>query len=319
MYNESQKLKFINSLAKDESYRNSVKSHFVKIEKYERDIWKQDLSTVTPEMLTSAISEILSSCMRNSTVKFMTSAYKKYVTWCINSGLPSNPDLLSIKGNMDASGDKLSNKMVSSPSHLKEILDDESLFRPTSEKTVDVIHKGVLWLAFSGIELNDAIKLTSENIFFKHNLIYTKMGLHPIYQESINELEILCKNKVFNYHHPLYSTVRDRYDGEEILRGFSKSNTHYIQQDIAHRFCQGQPYEFTYKSIYLSGEFYRMYQKELYGMPVNFIDLISKDLIKRSMLSDGLQAKSIPERKFINNKHKEYLRDYIRWKEVFNL
>lgn len=319
MYNESQKLKFINSLIKDGGYRNAITSHFAKIEKYERDVWKQDVATVTPEMLNSAVSEVLSNHIRNTTSAFMISAYKKYVTWCIQSGLPANPDLLNMKGNVGTSGVGLINKMVSSPSHLKEVLDNKQLFTPTSEKTVDIVLKGALWLAFSGVELQEAVNLTSENVLFKLCIIYTKHGLHPIYPEATKELLVLCKDEKFNYHHPLYSIYRDRHKGEEILRGFNKLSAHYIQQQLASKFCDDQPYEFTYNSIYLSGEFYRMYQKESCGMPINFIDLINKDIIKRLMLPDGLQKKSVSIRRFINNKHRDYLRDYNRWKETFNL
>ena len=72
----------------------------------------------------------------------------------------------------------------------------------------------------------------------------------------------------------------------------------------------------SYKRVYLSGMFYRKYETEMAGIPVDFDDEAAKFIAGKTYKFDSC-------RKSTNHKLREisqsYNDDYQRWKLVFNL
>lgn len=208
-------------------------------------------------------------------------------------------------------------KLVASPMHLQDILDNHSDLDATSEKTIDLIYKGALWLSFSGITVEQAVKMTSADIDIKRRIALTDIKAHHLYNESIDVLGLLCKMNAFTYNHPLYKTKRKRYDGEEILRGFVKITPYYFMQNLSFHFNEHKEYWLTYNSVYMSGMFYRTYQKECIDGCIDLTELISTDLIRRKLTDKTVNVD--PIRRYTLQRYRFYLKEYQKWKDIFKL
>lgn len=308
MYNEELKKEFITSYTDNIRTAESFVSAFNRSEKYEEELG-MDISAMPKDELEAVLKEILGIRERSQIAK--KSLYRMYIEWCIENNIPgARDDIFHIKTN---SADKMRKIMIPNPRKLQYFLD--SVCEPETEQTSDDIVRCGLWFAFSGIDTKDACNIEKKDIDF-NNLVISYRGMYlPIYREAIPSFRNCAELLDFRDKNPRYKNIinRERVPGTTLLRGYRGVYDYKaLQKTINRKKRQNKTdnINLSYTSVFLSGIFYRAYEDETAGLPVNFFDVAEFWSMDKPYKNDRAKIK---------RKAREYKRDYIVWKEAFNL
>ncbi|MCM1222383.1 MAG: hypothetical protein NC548_48740 [Lachnospiraceae bacterium] len=316
MYNESQKIKFIKSYTSSINTANVATVIFNAFEKYETS-WQADLCSKEKDVLQPIVDEIAGLRSRS---KWMTiTILKEYVKWCLVMKVPNACDgMLQV----DAIGlDKVRRQMVSSPLHLQRYLD--VLFDAESEETIDNIYRCYFWMAYGGIDEGDAILVRSRDVNFNEMAIYYKNTSVPIYRESLSAFRNAVSLTSFLYKHPNYSKPirRERIEGDILMRGIkAETKILTIRSTLSKQSIQAiksgkTDMQLSFSRAYLSGLFFRMYERERAGVPIDFSEAAVHAMEGKNYTLSG-RAK-IEHRQ--NRIERDYMEDYQRWKLAFSI
>lgn len=303
MYNEDRKMRFIENTRSSAVFGKSI---FRTTEPYEEEAGK-DLCELPTEVLQDIADSNFGTRTRSvdSTIAFLRS----YVTWCKEQDYPTCDGVYGVKTQLDA---KMRRYMVASPKHLQAMLD--KAFLPVESNTVDCIYRCYLWMAFSGVEESETFEVKVNEVDFDSMLIEHEGKSFELYRESIPAFRLACTATEFEYQHPSYTQKRNRFPGEFLMRGIRseklKSNT---VKSIVQKAFKAGGVELTYNKIRLSGVFYRAYEAERMGEPVNFDDLITEHITKMG----STYHKNYTRGKVANILKRDFSDDYACWKAAF--
>lgn len=304
MYNEGRKIRFLEETRSSAGFGRSV---FRTTEPYEEEAEK-DLCELSTEVLQDIANSNFGTRTRSmdSTIAFLRS----YVTWCKEQNYQTCDGVYGVKTQLDA---KMKRYMVASPKHLQAMID--KAFLPVESNTVDCIYRCYLWMAFSGIEESETFEVKVDEVDFVSMLIIHGGKSFELYREAIPAFRLGCEATEFEYQHPKYTQKRDRFPGEHLMRGIRseklKSNT---VKSIVQKAFKAGGVELTYNKIRLSGVFYRAYEAERVGKPVDFDDLIAEHIIKMG----STYHKSYTRSKVANLLKRDLFNDYACWKAAFS-
>jgi len=316
MYNEEQKVSFIKSYTGSLNTANVATTIFNALEKYEAN-WQADFCTKSKDELQPVIDEIVG--LRTKSQWMTLIILKEYVKWCIAMKVPGACDGML---HVEAVGlDKIRHQMVSSPLHLQKYLDE--LFDPESEETIDNIYRCYFWMAYGGIDEEDTILITKEDINFEQMTITYKEPNVPIYREAIPAFRNAVSLTSFLYKHPNYSKTirRDRIGGNTIMRGIkAETKTFTMRTTLSKRNIKAVEEGLTdlrlsFYRVRMSGLFYRIYERERAGIPVDFSEAAMRAMAGKEYSIKGrikLEHKQ-------NRMERDYMEDYQRWKLAFSI
>lgn len=322
MYNSELKEQFISEFSTSIGRRNAAMVMFNALEPYE-EAWGADLCTRSTEELQPVVSEIVG--FRTSSKKLRLTILREYVNWCLEKKVPGACDGLLLIEKIGL--EKLKRQTVANPQHLQRYLD--CICDKENEKTVDNIYRCFYWLAYSGIKENLVMDVAVSDVDLEEMVIRFDGAEYPIYREAIGAFKNCVSLTQFRYKHPNYNAntevFRDRASGEMLLRGFStpKSITAFrvemsrkakepkYREDFAD---DSLDLKLSFYRVWLSGLFYRTYEAERAGMPVDFMAAAIE-------FTDGKTYKL--GRNLIGAKHRQiandYFKDYSRWKEAYSI
>ncbi len=316
MYNEELKTKFIRSYTQSIHTANVATTIFTVMSVYEEG-WQADLCTKSAEELQPVIDEIMA--LRSRSQWMAMTILKEYVKWCILMKVPG-----ACKGmlNITAVGlDKVRRQMVSSPLHLQRYLD--SLFDREQEETVDNIYRCYYWMAFGGIKEEDTLLIKASDVDFSEMCVRYKNTDIPIYREALPAFHNTAELTSFLYKHPHYTKPirRNRIEGDILMRGI-KANTKIltIRAVLSKRskFAVEQrktDLQLSFYRVWMSGLFYRMYERERAGIPVDFSEAAANFMEGKTYHVTG----RIKVKHKQNQKERDYMEDYQRWKLAFSI
>ena len=240
---------------------------------------------------------------------------RRYIKWCIDTDVEGACNaVLTI--NIDGV-EAMAMRTVTSPTQLNNHI---NIVLPNNNvATVMDIYRTFLWLGFSGIDLDDAFKIKTDEIDFE-NMEIVHDGIHyPIYNESTASLyrcaklntlyKLTGKTKVYKEHL--------RAGGDLLLRGFSQPDHGNIRREIVRR--TSRLYEdgvisrrVNYDDAWKSGVFYRAFMNEIAGVKPSFYDVVKR-------LADKLHGADNSKIKgdYIRKKRRELKNDYEIWKLTF--
>ena len=326
MYNEKVKREFLASYTHKKSTSAFITQVFNWFEPYE-NVWGLDLSQQTTDVLQPVVNELTG--VREKSTELIIIILKEYVKWCARNGYEVSKGIFDVRINTI---DKIQNQMVASPLHLKAILDDEkSNFDSLEKETVDITYRVFLWMAFAGLEDKDAVRVTSDDVDLDNLKINFEGHSYEIYKECKEDFEKACKLTAFNYEHPHYVTCRLRAEGNVIMRGFRSPtvdlktirpiiNKKFSENDMDNRQdTNRQKSRISYKRIYLSGIFYRAYEQERAGLPVDFSNIIALEIDRKEKIKKYTTTKTRTLTTISNRMKREYLADYEKWKCAFTM
>lgn len=320
MYNESQKKRFISSYTSSNKTATLITQIFNWFQPYE-ELWGKDLSQQETELLQPAINNMTG--VRIKSTELVLIILKEYVKWCGRNGYEISDGIFNVR--IDTI-DKIQNQMVASPLHLKRVLND--YFKLPEEETVDVIYRVFLWMAFAGLDDKDAIQVTAEDVDLNNLIIRFKGRNYELYKECREDFEKACSLTDFYYEHrePYYTTRRNRASGNLIMRGIRSSSVDLktIRPIINKRFSQKNKddkqksnRQFSYRKIYLSGIFFREYERERAGYGLDFSTVIAEDIARKEQTKKYTVTKTRTLTTIANTMQREYLADYEKWKCAF--
>lgn len=316
MYNAELKSRFVKDYTKSINTANVATTVFEAFEPYETS-WNADLCTRDREELQPAIDDILA--LRSRSQWMSLTILKEYVKWCIAMKVPDACDGML---NIEAAGlAKVRRQMVSSPLHLQRVLDE--VFDKESEETIDVTYRCYYWMAFGGIKEDDTLLVRASDIDFANMEIVYQDTHVPLYREALPAFHKAVELNSFCYKNPNYSRTitRDRVSGDTLMRGIravkktatlrsilSKKSAKAIEDGLTQQ-------QLSFYRVWMSGLFYRMYDRERAGIPVDFSEAATDFVADRTYVLNGrikLEHKQ-------NRIEKNYMEDYQRWKLAFSI
>ena len=312
MYNADLKNRFLDNYSA--STMLAVRRLFDRFEPYELR-WNADLCTRTESELQEPLDQFLEKCSAKSRA-VQLSRLRAYARWCMENRVPGACDgLLTVKPKIFQSAKKTK---VSGPAHLQACLD--KLYDPEEEDSVDLIYRGYFWLAFSGLPEEYVLEITSSALDFRHMTILYDGKRYPLYRESLLTFHKLAELKTMRDIHSNYTTenipVFDRVPGDQLLRGvrslgtlnsirsrISGTTSDYYKKDSSFP-------QIGYARVWKSGFFYRLYEQERSGYPINF------KVASKQLFADRKPANTDELYEGYPGQLQE---DYLNWKFTFQI
>ena len=306
MLNEERKLRFFKEYGTSATYKNVVANLITKIAKYEDEVNK-DIAEFDEDTMSRVLKE--HAGFRAKNIRYSRQMIRAYVLWCKQNGYKTTKAIFTASAEPC---DRIREEMVSSPTHLKSVLN--IYFEPSKEETVDVVYRTYLWLAFIGLPVDHAIEITKGCIDLGQKTITYNGSEYSIYDEAMTDISAAYMLDEF-WFKSVNVKKRKRVGGKRILRGFSESIDKKALQTLIARKTKDRapnsPHP-TYTGFYISGIFYRQYLRELDGDDISFEDVIQCE-IDKGMLSVAAN------RSAHNQTVRDYCEDYQNWKKAFSL
>lgn len=324
MYNAEIKTRFVTEFTTSVARRSAAIILFNTLEPYEQ-AWGADICTRHTEDLNPVLSEAVG--FRSSSKKLRISILQSYVRWCISQNVPGVcDDVLHIE---DLGIGKLKRQTVANPRHLQRYLD--CICDKESDETVDCIYRCFYWLAYGGMNADDVLSVKASDVDLDEMLVRFNGNEYPIYREAIHAFKNCKELTQFRYKHPNYADDKQRYKdrapGDMLLRGISEPKSlDAMRVDMSRRGAklskskdaaqldESLNLKLSFYRVWLSGIFYRMYEAERAGMPVDFMGVAAQFM-------DGKTYNLEKSRNLIGAKQRQvaagYLEDYNRWKEAY--
>lgn len=311
MYNEELKRKFINEYTDSQKTKISLEYIFKSTEPYEEK-WGDDVCTRTASELQELVDNLSGTRLDLQSSKIIT--LKSYIKWCVRNNVEGARDEWS---QIQSTGlGKIEKSMVSFPGHLQKCLNE--LYREESMQTNDDVHRCFYWLAYAGMKEEDIFEVKNENIDLINLMVNYKNEAYPIYKEALPCIRNCMELDSFRYIHPLYSSNRDiwkpRVPGNTLIRGTRGNYT--IKSFRSHlstriKDSNGTAQNLCYIRVWRSGMFYRIYEQDMLGYPIDFTEMA--ETLTTGITSDDPRKVIYQKSKMIKSLHQ----DYLRWKEAF--
>lgn len=315
MYNEELKTKFVRGYTNSISTAEVCQTIFNAFEQYEVE-WGADLCTRSTEELQPVVDGLVGFRARSKWMRLII--LKDYVKWCIGMKVPGARDgMLKIE---TVGLEKVKHQTVASPLHLQRYLD--SICEPESEETTDNIYRCFYWLAYGGVAEEDILSIKCSDVDLNNMVVRYNDTEVPIYREALPAFKNCVKLTQFVYKHPNYDKLvyKDRADGDTLVRGIrSAPSIKAMRVELSRRskakMDEGKTdLKLSYFRVWISGLFYRMYERERAGMPVDFSAAAAQFMEGKTYKLD--RGRNTPEAKK-RQLTRDYLEDYERWKLAF--
>lgn len=319
MYNNELKTKFIGDYTQSINTANVATTVFTAMEPFE-EAWQADLCTKSTEELQPVIDQVVA--LRTGSQWMSLTILKEYVRWCMAMRVPGACDgMLHITA---AGLNKVRHQTVSSPLHLQQYLD--AVFSKEEDGTVDNLYRCYYWMAYGGIQYDDVLLVKVSDVNFPEMCIRYGDTSVPIYREALPAFHNAVELTSFLYRHPKYAKPirRDRVPGDTLIRGYreitTQSQASNLRSKMSHLSTdavkQGKTeLQLSFYRVWISGLFYRMYERERAGLPVDFTSVAASLMADKTYIIKG--------RTKIEHRHRQrgrdYMEDYQRWKLAFSI
>lgn len=330
LYNEMRKRAFLSAKAREAGSNNVLLSLFERIAEHECR-YERDFAEMDESQRSKTVSEVAG--LSRKTIYAAESTLREYVRWCSERGYAISGEPETIRADIT---ERIRRSMVYSPADLLTTL--QSVFPEPDIHGIHAVYRSYLWLAFAGLEEQEAIRLTPEHLHFNKmeiRLPGANFSSYPIYAEAAEDfkkacaMEQICENKGKKNISLIW---KDRAPGNLILRGkmtdkpleeVLKTSIRPLVSRAFARAAQTAPAnvrtELSYRRAYMSGVFYREWLAEKEGFEANFIKYARVDFDNRNRISGYKLNDRYNENHVISVLRKSYEDDYRRWKEAFRL
>ena len=313
MYNADQKTRFVSQFSESIAMRNFAMLVFNASEPYE-ERYGRDVYAMNAEEIRPVIDQIAGMRARSSHKPMYV--LREYVKWCRENGIPDVSN--AVFEITDAGEEKLRRRTVRNPRHLQTYLD--FICEPESENTFDNTIRAYFWLAYAGMEKEDILRLRVTDVYLAGMRVVFNGKEYPLHNLAMPSVRNCATLTQFAYKHPNYAKVcvRDRAPGDTLIRGFrSTPSQNYMDVLLSTRSRKaragGLDMDLNYYSVWLSGVFYRMYEEEQGGLPVDFTSIVRE---KRGGVPYNLSSTRNTQEAKIADVARAYRADYDRWKQT---
>lgn len=275
--------------------------------KYDKDVCLIDDVVILQEIFNN-----MSGVTSNSIYTAKT-CLKRYCVWCVNHDIDG---AVNIVDNLKIENvDKFKSTMIKNPFYLQEFLDD--VFDKEDENTIDNVYRCIYWLAYAGLGNDDIVLIKSDDVDFDTmSVVYNKES-YPLYGEGVRAFKKCLYLTQFKVIHPRYEIQCDRVVGNQLLRGVrSDLYISTAKTAISRKLSSGHSFvKLTIDKARTSGFYYRLYEQEKYGVPIEFRTIAKKQM---SQKEHNFNSKYTWNR--VESTMASRLKDdYYKWKAAFNL
>lgn len=313
--NEERKSKFISDSNTDQSNREWIAAMFRFIAAAEDEFGK-DLAEMTAEETSRALAS-------SSVVSFMTLTTRiplviRYKKWCAENGFKSvQVSQNEIHVDLSAS---IRESMVCSPKMLSDVI--RKAFQINNENSSKYVYRAYLWLGFSGMYAEDAVRVCEEDIDFRQRTVFFGNRWYKFPEEALEDIR--AAGRITEFVRPDDNgniKTFPRTDGRQILRGRKLKKVlddkRYIRATlnsaVTSNMTQAGYSGLSFNRVRKSGIFYEALCREVRGIPVNFYEVGHDDYIHTGKKETAGQTKQKILRRIILN----YENDYRAWKLAF--
>lgn len=316
MYNKELKTQFVKSYTTSVNTAKVCELIFNLFEPHER-MWDADLCTRGTEDLQPVVDTIVGLRARSRFSRLII--LKDYVKWCMSvASVPNACDgMLKIT---TVGLDKMRQQTIASPLHLQKYLN--AIYAPESDKSTDNIYRCYYWLAYGGVAEGDILQIKCSDVDLGNMVVHYKETEIPIYREAIAAFKNCVELTQFVYNHPNYTKTvwKERVAGDTLVRGVrSKLSLNSLRVEISRRAKLHEKetgLRLSYFRAWISGVFYRAYERELIGETPDFSAVaLTRMEGKTYKFESGRNTLESKKRKVA----KDYKEDYQRWKLAFKI
>lgn len=311
-------------------------------QRFEKE-WGIDCSVADTEQLQILVNHILRH--RRFDPGVVPDTLSKYAAWRKKKKLPSGN---AIRHVVIDPAIKVRRGMVYSPTHLSDTLN--TVFPPTQEDTTDILYCAYLWLAFSGLEEEQAMRVKSQDLNFDISAICIDGEKFPIYPDSLDAFYDSVRVEQFTVFRTKDGKRKPvdylREPGDELLRG-KQNNRGKItagkivtsfRPTISRRFAEIEafdqsmgivrdiPYEISYDRVYLSGIYYRALKwEQAHHEPYSFTREAEKRLAAKYALNPeqfdswSEERRAANNSRYINRVKQKMREEFLIWKQAFTM
>lgn len=325
MYNETWKRGYLAELSPTRV--RSCELMFEILEPYEED-YQADVCTWSAKIAAPVLTEVVRGVRARSQLTRLI-LLRGYVRWMMASGYPGAVD--DIIG-IDTLGlEVVRKKSVPNPVKFHEYLN--SVFDPEDENTIDNVYRCYYWLGYLGFKPENTLLVKCKDVDLERGILTFNDKQYPIYAEALKAFKYASQSGSFLFKHPRYAkfSSRDRLPGDTLIRGIKKgdNDTGYttsvlnVELSRHHKAATENPKNgvvpevaMSYYRAWLSGLFFRMYEKECRGFPVNFTEDAERYMEGKTYNFDtGWRTKDVKLKQITS----DYAEDYRRWKVAWSI
>lgn len=303
MYNTEQKTRFVKSYTESVAVREEALKLFNALGPCE-ERRGADICTFDGEELRLAAAAVMGT--RNRSRYMRMTLLHEYGRWCTENGIPGSTDAL--QNLTDVGIERIRQTTIRNPKHLQSWLD--LICEPESSRSSDNTVRAFAWLCYAGLSQEEAVTVRSSEVDFRSQIIRHNGREYPVYRESLPAMHN-CVELTSFYHR--------RISGDLLLRGIRGSPTpKSFRVTVSKRknALVGTPLDgmdVSFNRIWLSGLFYRMYEDEQAGIPVDFTKAADAQLY--DLPARSTREGAVPEKRR-KDLIREYKIDYERWKQT---
>lgn len=314
MYNEEQKIRFIEENAKLHSVKAEWTATFNRLSGFE-EAKQKDISCFTVDEITETLNEIIGVHIGTFNNKFYF--IKKYVDWCVKNNTPNvNAEILTMRREVTGHYDITS---LQNPRDLQEFLN--AVFEPEEEMRCTNIYRVYCWMAYAGMPKEDIVKIRNKDVSISNRKVSFGEESYEIYPESIPAFKNCVHLTKFYTRIWDKDVAQTRIDGDYILRGYKAVPTPHSMSNDIRKYSNIARQEgatvkkLNYTKIRASGFFYRCWLVEKAGLDINFMDLATEQLNERgTTIQEGKAGY-----KLVANTANKLKTEYNLWKKGYNL
>lgn len=323
-YNDEVKQEFLEHVSSRSSRVKAVNTLFKALAPYEAS-YAKDVCAFNKQELYYALGGAFP--LRTKSMRMFIAILREYSTWCIDNGIDGACEAAYEIEPDDIGLDKIREQMVANPQHLQRYMD--CVFQPEDLRTVQNTYRARFWMAFAGIDEEDAFNVKTSEVDFDLMTIEHGGKSYPIYRESLKCMHNCVSLNSFVYIHPLYDKRidRPRTPGDMLLRGTGDDATNEtvmlslranVSKEIRlhdwSKDSQDMKIKLNYGKAKLSGMFYRAYEAERAGVKVDFYASVDEYMAGKEYNYTNTTYTSVR-----NNLERGCESDYSRWKRAFKI
>ena len=317
MFDARTKIEFINDYAGEKGFAMTLRRLFNFFEPYEKE-WGKDLACVDLDSLRAAFRQFLNE---RKDAQYHTLNYlHAYYHWRRRQGLPVSDAIVRL--HMD-DRTRIVQQYVCGPEHLNEVL--RFLFSSAKPER-DALVRAYLWLAYAGLRSGEVVRVRTEDVDLRNMRIHLGDLDFPLYAEAVPDILTameatqfcVLREKQGNY-------ARKRAEGDLILRTYEREpRQQFYRMHIVRvlksfegapppRDVPFLPHNLSFYRAYVSGHFFRMFEMERRGLPVDMSVILRPDMFAgEGDLADFADDPSVSSRRV-----PAYTKEYNAWKDAF--
>lgn len=317
MFDARTKIEFLHNYVGEKGFAMTLRRLFNFFEPYENE-WGKDLACADFDQLRAAFDQFLDE--RKESQYHTLNCLHAYYHWRRKQGLPVSDALPRL--HMD-DRDRTTEQYVSGPEHLNEVL---RFVFSSAKPERDALVRACLWLAYAGLRPEEAMRVRNDDVDLRSMRIHLGGLDFPVYAEAVPDILVAMEATQFRVQRERQGDyARKRAEGDLLLRTYDKEPKLSFYRIHISRVMAGfegappprdiplLPYKLSFYHAYVSGHFFRMFEMERRGLPIDVSVILRPEVLS----GDGELMDFADDTVASTRRVPAYTKIYNAWKDAF--